>query len=362
LLIVYGSLYPWRFREPPGSLGPIEILLRSRSGLIYLHDFFVNIALYIPLGACAYLTLKRPSRKLRSLVMPVLLGIALSTTLELIQVYEASRKSSIYDVMANTIGSVIGVVAGSMFAATSKRLRATHAGSLAILGCWVAYLCFPFVFVFEPRLLAAKFSVLLRSGSFALIPVVSALASWYAAGLLFMEAGFRNPKRWLIASLALIPLKLFVVGRQPLIWQWIGAVAGVALFSALGPSRPGWAPAALLVALFIRGLAPFHFQPAASGFGWIPFVGTLDSDWQSATLTLLEKLFYYSATIWSLRAAGFRLPSATALVAAALLAIELFQRHLPGRSPEITDPILALLIGFGLESFKRTSSPSGTSA
>ena len=361
-LIVYGSLYPWRLRAPTQTGGPFGILLRSLSDPIYGRDLLLNVALYVPFGAGAYLAFRRPSRKLYSFVMPVLMGLALSTTIELIQVYEATRRSSLYDVIANGLGTASGVMVGSMFVRMSSRLRAAHAGALAILGCWIAYLCFPFLFVFESRLLAMKLNVLLRSDWFTLIPLVSAFASWFAAGLLFTEAGFRRPKRWLAASLIFLPGQLFLFERQPLISQSIGAVAGVAVFLSMDKARRGWAAVALVPALIVRGLAPFHFQTAASSFGWIPFVATLGADWHSAMLTLLEKLFYYSATIWSLRAAGFSAHSAAALVAAALLGIELLQMYVPGRSPEITDPILALLIGYGLESFKRTSSPSGTSA
>ena len=352
-LIVYGSLYPWRLRDP-GPFGPFEVLLQSRSGPILLGDILVNVAIYIPIGACAYLVFRR------SLLKPLLLGITLSAAIELIQVYQVSRKPSVYDLLANGVGTILGIAVGSMFAATSNRLRAAHAGALVILGCWVAYLCYPFVLTTSS--LAAKSGAFLRSNPFTLIPFISAFASWFAAGLLFSEAGFRDVRRWLIASLAFIPAQLFLIGRQPQLAQAIGAFAGVAAFLSMSSIRTRLASVALLAALFVRGCAPFHFQPVASRFLWIPFAGSLGADWQSATLTLLEKLFYYSVTIWSARAAGFPLRIAATLVAAVLLAIEILQMYLPGRSPEITDPILALLIGFGLQSFKRTSNPSGTSA
>ncbi|HYI97897.1 MAG TPA: VanZ family protein [Bryobacteraceae bacterium] len=256
-LIVYGSLYPWRLRDP-GPKGPLEILLQSRSGPFLLGDILVNIAIYIPIGGCAYLAFRR------SVLKPVLLGVALSATIELIQVYQVSRRPSIYDLLANGVGTMLGVAVGSMFAATSNRLRAAHAGALVILGCWIAYLCYPYVF--DPSSLAAKSGAFLRSNPVALIPLVSAFASWFAAGLLFSEAGFRDVRRWLIASLAFIPLQLFLVGRQPKSAQAIGAFAGVATFLSMNAIRTRLAPLALLAALFVRGCAPFHFQPVAGRF------------------------------------------------------------------------------------------------
>jgi hypothetical protein len=45
-----------------------------------------------------------------------------------------------------------------------------------------------------------------------------------------------------------------------------------------------------------------------------------------------------------------------------LLGIEIAQTMLPGRTPDMTDPVLAVLMGIAIDAFRRTSSPSGTSA
>jgi hypothetical protein len=68
---------------------------------------------------------------------------------------------------------------------------------------------------------------------------------------------------------------------------------------------------------------------------------------------LIEKVFYYGTAIWLLRAAGIRLVLSVILVAAVLASIEIVQIHLPGRTPEITDPILAVLMGFVLAMLSR---------
>ena len=45
--------------------------------------------------------------------------------------------------------------------------------------------------------------------------------------------------------------------------------------------------------------------------------------------------------------------NATMLVALVLAAIEAAQRYLPGRTPEVTDPIMAILLGLGLWAIAR---------
>jgi hypothetical protein len=102
------------------------------------------------------------------------------------------------------------------------------------------------------------------------------------------------------------------------------------------------------VLLVLRGLSPFRFVPESAGFTWIPFVATLNADWQPAILVMLGKICYYASAIWLLRASGMRLLRAAATVAAILAGIEIAQIHLPGRTPETTDPLLALVMGFVL--------------
>jgi hypothetical protein len=118
--------------------------------------------------------------------------------------------------------------------------------------------------------------------------------------------------------------------------------------------------ALVLTALMIRGLAPFEFSAFAAPFSWIPFSGFLGSDWQSAMLILIAKLFWYAAAVWAIRRCGLGLGMSGVVVAVLLAGIEVVQRHMPAHVPEITDPLLALgcAAAFGL--FSRV--PAGSSA
>ena len=108
-----------------------------------------------------------------------------------------------------------------------------------------------------------------------------------------------------------------------------------------------------LAVIVLRGLSPFHFVTAATAFTFTPFVATLLGEWQSAAGVLVEKIFYYGTAVWLLREAGLTLVRSVILVATILASIEIAQVHLPGRTPEITDPILAILVGFALAMFSR---------
>jgi hypothetical protein len=130
---------------------------------------------------------------------------------------------------------------------------------------------------------------------------------------------------------------------------------GVVLFLAFHRDGPpsaieAWA---FLAAVVVRGLAPFHFSHEAAPFGWTPFGATLDSEWQTGGAILIEKIFYYGTAIWLLGAARIGHARAMLAVVAVLAAIEFLQTHLPGRTPEITDPLLALLLSVALAGLAR---------
>jgi len=58
-----------------------------------------------------------------------------------------------------------------------------------------------------------------------------------------------------------------------------------------------------------------------------------------------EKFYEYGGLIWLLGRAGVPLPAGTALTAALLFATSYAECWLPGRSAEITDTAMALVIG-----------------
>jgi hypothetical protein len=98
--------------------------------------------------------------------------------------------------------------------------------------------------------------------------------------------------------------------------------------------------------LMVRGFSPFSWQESANPFSWTPFAGVLAADWQHGILLLIEKSFYYGIALWTLARAGLNFSMAVMATAAISAIIEAAQVHLPGRTPEVTEPVLVVLIGF----------------
>jgi hypothetical protein len=135
----------------------------------------------------------------------------------------------------------------------------------------------------------------------------------------------------------------------------LGALAGTALVSFLPPraTRGYGVAVAFLAVILVRGLSPFQFAAASQAFSLIPFSGFLADQWQAGMLVLFEKTFFYATAVWLFRHCGMRLWLSAALVAAVLLGIEIAQMHLPGRTAEVTDPMLALIAAFILGRLER---------
>lgn len=320
------------------------------------------MALYVPVGLCGYLAFRRTRGRVFASIAPVLIGFAVSTSVELLQVYEVVRKSNIIDVVCNVAGSAVGVVSGAVFSAVSKRRRRIDAGVYLVLACWLASLSYPFVPVFGSSVLVAKARLFLASDPFSMSTFASSFAAWYVAGYLLTRVGVRQPMAWLMLSLGMIPAQTFVLFRQPVWSDVLGAVCGVIAFSVTKIRHRALAAIIVLTVIVLRGLTPFHWKGNPVAFSWLPFASLIESSWRSGALNLLEKMYYTSAALWTLCFAGMRLRLAIVVVSALMFGIEAAQTMLPGRTPDMTDPVLAVLMGVAIDAFRRTSSPSGTSA
>lgn len=79
----------------------------------YLKDILLNVAGFVPLGffILLYLRLKQWSH-LRSSLAVIVIGIAVSLLIELLQVYLPTRSSSFTDLLCNGLGTALGVFLG----------------------------------------------------------------------------------------------------------------------------------------------------------------------------------------------------------------------------------------------------------
>jgi hypothetical protein len=72
-------------------------------------------------------------------------------------------------------------------------------------------------------------------------------------------------------------------------------------------------------------------------------------------VVILHKSFWYAGVIWLFRECGYRIWYTAGGFAGLLLLMEWMQRHLPNRSPEITDSVVTVLVAFILALLERHS-------
>ena len=208
----------------------------------------------------------------------------------------------------------------------------------------------PFFPALSRTKVAAKIAYLQSTGPPPLVETVVAGTEWLAVAWLVGGVAQRQAS-WLIGLLLLVPARLFLEGRTVSMAELAGGALAVMtwqLVSSRAPSRTRIVTGALLAGLVLNGLRPFHFADTPSTFLWIPFSGSLMAEREFGLPELLRKTFVYGASIRLLQECGIRPVVSTVAVAAMLGAIEVAQIHLPGRTAEITDPLLAFGVAYAL--------------
>jgi len=339
LAILYGSFYPWHFAYIPGNFFLIPIDFGDK------RDLILNFWLYTPVGASAYWVFAPRGGALRW-VLPVCIGFALSTFVELLQFFVVSRLSSQGDIFANTLGTIGGMLLAAVVGSAPElsRWRLRRSPEALLLGCWLAFLLFPFFPVHGPWPLMANVHKF-EGSPFLWTDLVVFTIAWCVVWQL-IPSTFVRDTYWVAVGflLVLLPARFFLILRVLTKPELAAGLVALCIAPILRRWRiPPWVTAALvLIALMIRGLAPFEFSAFAAPFSWVPFSGLLNADWQTATLILITKLFWYAAAVWAMRRCGLGLGASGVAVAVLLAGIEIVQRHMPAHVPEITDPLLAL--------------------
>ncbi len=363
-LIVYGSLYPFRFQDAGvhdlhGLLARLPWARTTRS------DIAANVLLYLPFGACLGWMLASRLGGLLTLLLTALAGVALSSVIEVGQIYETRRVASIADVAYNGAGALAGAALALVLLAARHGLRRNTlvdvlaqpiAASLLLL--WVGYRLAPFGVALSLAEWRAALVPLLAGPWFAPWEIVRHLIPWLVVALAVRSL---LPGRDELASLAVTMLVvlagLVLVAGKTLVPAEIIAM-GLALGFArlLGRLEVGgvaallaWALAALIV---VDGLAPFDFGLGPDPFGLVPFQDSLARYRATNLGDMFHKCFTYGALVWLLVRAGHRTLLATVMAGALVLAVEVLQAWLPGKTGEITDPLLVVAAGGLLAMFE----------
>lgn len=288
--IVYASVYPLQLHRLGGDFA-LRLVETWRINLRFVSagDVAANFLLYAPLGFLTFFSLPARYRGSVRMCIAFASGFVLSSVMEVVQLFEVDRVSSFVDVITNTAGAVFGASA------------------------------------------AAKLSR--KSGLVKRPAPLFLFVSWAAATVL--RAVDRDMH---VPAVAIFPLCAGAIAAVVIALEWGGRPVIPRLPVAL----------LLLIALVWRELAPFRFAPSAQPFEWVPFAASFRAARGSGLIVFADKIFFYGATVWFTTALTGSLTIATVAVAGLLGILEALQTYQPGRTPEISDAVLTLVVGFVL--------------
>lgn len=356
-LILYGSLFPFRFEDADiaGFTGLREALPWARTTR---SDVAANVLLYLPFGACLAWMLAPRFGAALAFGASLVAGVLLSAAVEVAQIYETRRVASAADIAFNALGTSIGAAlaltlraaGGSLGRHRLDRILA-HPFAAALVALWVFYRLVPF----SPVLAPAEW--------------LSALAPLWQEPALSPWQTLHWFLPWLVVGQALGALSRNGSGTLALLLVMLGVAAGLVVLSgknlvpaevvAMGAALPvNWAlarlgvqPAAALLgfawaALYlVEGLTPFDFRLGRDPMSWVPFGESLLHYRSTSLPAMFERCFTYGALVWLLAQAGRSALGATVLGGALVLGVEVLQTWLPGRTADITDPLLVVAAG-----------------
>ena len=362
LFIVYGSLFPFAFHQRADGGGPVFYLLSTWTDWDGRIDLLSNVLLYIPFGFLAFHAIRGRRHGVWTWLGVVLAGTALSVCMELTQYFDEGRVTSMGDVYANAIGTAGGataawlVGAGAEWPLVRELTRCRQESLLLVL--FLGYRLYPYI----PNPTRQQAGRAVRALMAHPVPSAEDLARFTIIWLFIAALVDRvyGTRRWT----NLFPLfaagefagRVVIYDATPTVSDLAGAVLAFVAWGGLLRWVPGRFP--LLSVLFAGLVAFLRLQPFVfsltprTGFGWIPFWSMMNGSVSVAIQALFEKSYQYGGLIWLFLAAGIPLAGGTGMTAGLLLVTSLLEVFLPDRSAEITDAVIALMMGGLLAVFR----------
>ncbi|HZF15869.1 MAG TPA: VanZ family protein [Steroidobacteraceae bacterium] len=356
-LILYGSLFPFEFDAPSG-LPLIALVASLRFERASRGDIVANLLLYIPLGLCLAAALPRRWSAVARFALTVTAGVLLSLAVELLQTMEPARVSSLTDVGLNAAGTAIGALGALIYIAVGTHVRIPGLVEsrpapvpLGFILLWLSYRLAPFVPTLDWQKIKDSLKPVFLDPAFDGFDALRFLVGW-----LVVAHAVRRIWRREYALLVLILLaagtqfgRVLIVGKTLNPSELVALVSMFALLPLINRQPTARRLLVLSVALaaivLAQGLEPWQLAPVARSFSWVPFMNSLSDSLEVNISVLIEKCFWYASLVWLLSQRTGALAASAVGVAIFVGAIECVQLWLPGRSAEITDPLLVLAAG-----------------
>ncbi len=365
-LIVYGSLFPFNFTFLPPDPAELRHLFTFSIAHMGRGDLVANIILFIPYGILASEVIKMP-RPWQSLCWVMGSALLLAQGVQVGQLFLPGRLASGTDTCLNMIGTLCGVLIARYLGAKSwqdqlnslERITLPDILALSLIAVNFA----PFIPAIDLQLVKDHVKSILDPSGFSIFWTFQVTVLWLVTFYWLVrgrQTVFR-PRYFLLLVLACLAIRLFILGNFISINDCLGSLLAILVWHTAADKlrAPLLGLLLLLVALGI-GLYPFEWRDQPGSFSWVPFSGALSSNMVINVQSMLKKCLLYGCVVYLLSESGIRLRISALYVAVVLFLSEQLQVYLISSTPEITDPLMALLSAWMLYEYSRISKPNTT--
>ncbi|MEQ1602884.1 MAG: VanZ family protein [Methylophilaceae bacterium] len=356
LLISYGSLYPLDITTP--SSAAWKAFLYDWSMQTSRGDLLGNIALFFPFGVVGVWSLSIRNAIFRDILV-LMLAFVLAFSLQLAQVWLPSRSAALVDVVWNMVGTGLGIFIAHLFAGrvgeNKLTVHSTRLAPLALLILWLLTELLPLVPSLDLQKIKDALKPLIYGNEFSFSYFLIHAAGLLAAGAA-LSTFVAKPGRWLFGLLLFVLTGKLVVVNLAVDYSilsglLVGFLVWILISKLLSKKLFGLTFWVMFVAWTIAALMPFSIRYDGS-YNSIPFASMLEGSMQTNVQKVAQSLFIYTGLLWFVQKMVSRPNLAMSILLFWTCLLELIQMLLLGRTADITEPILIILIGWSLTSLK----------
>jgi len=346
--VVYGSLFPFEFKFDVDE-STVNGFLHSWASVSSLGDIVGNIALFIPFGFFgAGLKVGVTGFSGKRIIA---LWFLIAGGSQLAQLFIPSRDPLLFDLYGNAAGAVLGWFVVKKVPGLAKFFSEPSSFyvslPLVLALSWIASHLIPFIPSLDLQSYKDSIKPLFFKFEFPLPDFVLEVTAWVIFFQLLKDnfSHYFRVKYLICFTVFFVILKIIIVLNSVLLYEVLALLAAGFLClkksTCFSPNLLAWA---LLLCLVADSLLPLNFRGASIGFEWLPFSGFLEGSMLENSEVICRKTFFYASMAWLFLLAKNNFSVKVWFVAACLLIVEIIQRNLTGRTPEITDPLIFLFL------------------
>ncbi len=358
-LIAYGSLWPFDYVPHAASWADVRYILFDWPAHLSVLSSVSNVILFVPLGVLIPGLSKRFAARFALFWASVLFA----WILQYFQFWFPIRTPDVSAAVFNVLGLGAGLLLHSSATAVLQRMQpvaqdfpAFWQVPTALMACWILYRWFPLMPSLDVQNVKNALKPLFRTPHFDGVAFLHDLVAW----LVFLRlsrysAVAKLGRHWL--ALACVAVVFAEPAFEGKLLSWANVAGVLAAVAARPLFYRGKASLFLLLglqflSLCLSELHPFRFT-AHARFLWLPFSGMMQGSVVVNLDALIEKTYVYGSLLFLLDYYGVRWKTAATTVGVLLLGLEWLQQYIPGKTPESTDAVLAVILGFAIHAYLR---------